>query len=289
VRIRGRLAALRGGNRNVLEGFVPLPGQEHRRLVRNPRNGPDTRVGEPCLVAGPILRQGQRDGDSYERKVALLLVQLQPDLARPGRDAGEVDADDELSRFDGGLERPAKELLRAKTAGAASASQLDLAVQSSYSRRKLGGRISVRKAPSESAAVSDRHVADLCSRLGKQRTRTRDRRIPLDAAMADERAEREHRVGLLHVVKAADPVQIDENARLGQSEVEERPQALAAGEWLRIAAEAGEQRDRFLDALGSVVVESVRLQPIVPRSSTETSWNGSTFSLPTSRIRSIES
>ena len=145
------------------------------------------------------------------------------------------------------------------------------------------------EAPSEGAAVSNRHVADLRSRLGKQRTGTRDRRCALDVAVADERSDREPGVALFQLVEAADPVQVDENPGLGQPEVEERAQALAAGERPRVAAEACEQPERLLDALRSVVVERVRLQPIVPRSSTESSWNGRTFSLPTSRIRSIES
>jgi hypothetical protein len=107
--------------------------------------------------------------------------------------------------------------------------------------------------------------------------------------VADERSDRQPRVGFLQLGEAADAVHVDENGRLNQPEVEKRPQALAAREHLGVTPEACEQLERLLEGLGSVVVESVRLQPIVPRSSTESSWNGKTFSLPTSRIRSIES
>ena len=107
--------------------------------------------------------------------------------------------------------------------------------------------------------------------------------------MADERPDCQCAVGFLHRVETADPVQIHENAGIHEPEVEERPQALAARDRPRGAAEAREQLERRVEAVGGVVVERVRLQPIVPRSSTDASWNGRTFSLPTSRIRSIES
>jgi hypothetical protein len=289
VRVRGRLAALRGDGRGVLEGLPPCSGQERCRLGRNPGNGSDPGVREAGLVARAVLGQREGDGDPNEREVTVPLVELQPDLARPGWDAGNANTDDELPVLDGGLERGAKEVPRAKTAGAANASQLYFAVQRRHSCRQLGGRIGVREAPAEGAAVSNRHVADLRGRLGKQRASPRDERVALYAAVADERSDRQPRVRFLHLGEAADAVHVHENGRPHQPEVEERPQALAARERLGVAPEACEQLERLLEAPGSVIVEGVRLQPIVPRSSTESSWNGKTFSLPTSRIRSIES
>ena len=147
----------------------------------------------------------------------------------------------------------------------------------------------MREAPAEGAAVSNRHVADVRGRLGEQRASPQDDRVALQAAVADERSDRQPRVRFLHLAEAADPVHVHENGRLHEPEVEERPQTLAPCERLGVTPEACEELERFLETLGSVIVESLRLQPIVPRSSTESSWNGKTFSLPTSRIRSIES
>ena len=289
MRVRGRLAVLRGGGRGVLEGLRPCSSQKRRRLGGNPGNGSDPGVREAGLVARAVLGQREGDADSDEREVTVPLVELQPDLASPGRDPRHVHTDDELPLRDGGLERGVKEVPCAETAGAANTSQLHLAVQRRHGCRQLGCRIGVREAPAEGAAVSNRHVADLCGRLAEQRASPRDEGVTLNAAMADKRSDRQPRLRFLHLGEPADPVQVHEYGRLHQPEVEERPQALAAREQLRVTAETCEQLERFLEGLGSVIVESVRFQPIVPRSSTESSWNGKTFSLPTSRIRSIES
>ena len=289
MRVRGRLAALRGGGRGVLEGLRPCSGQKRRRLGRNPGNGSDAGVREAGAAARAVLGQREGDGDSDEREVTVPLVELQPDLARSGRDPGNAHTDDELPLLDCRLERGAKEVPCAKTAGAANASQLHLPIQCRHGCRQLGGRIGVRKASAEGAAVSNRHVADLRGRLGDQRTCLRDERVALHAAVADERSDRQPRVRFLHLGEAVDPVEVHENARPGKPEVQKRPQALTPRERLGVTAEAREQLERLLEGLGSLIVESVRLQPIVPRSSTDASWNGKTFSLPTSRIRSIES
>jgi hypothetical protein len=289
VRVRGRIAALRGGGRGVFEGVRPCSGQERRGLGGNPGNGSDAGVREAGLAARVVPGQREGDGDSDEREVTVPLVELQPDLAGSGRDPGNAHTDDELPLLDGCLERGAKEVSSANTAGAASASQLHLAVQRRHGCRQLGCRITVREAPAEGATVSNRHVADLRGRLGEQRASPRDERVALEATVADKRSDRQSRVGFIQLGEAVDPVEVDENARSGKPEVEKRPQALAPRERLRVTAEAREQLECLVEALGRVIVESVRLQPIVPRSSTESSWNGKTFSLPTSRIRSIES
>ena len=289
MRVRGRLAALRGSGRGVLEGLRSCSGQKRRRLGRNPGNRPDAGVRKTGLVARAVLGQREGDGDSDEREMAVPLVELQPDLARSGRDTGNVHTDDELPLLDSGLERAAKEVPRANAARAATAPQLDFTVERRHGCRQLGDRIGVREAPAEGAAVSNRDMANLRGSLGEQRASLRDERVALHAAVADERSDRQPRVRFLHIGEAADPVHVHENGRLHQPQVEERPQALASCERLGVTAEAREQLERLLEALGSVVVEGVRLQPIVPRSRTESSWNGKTFSLPTSRIRSIES
>ena len=289
MRVRGRLAALGGDGRSVLERRRPRSRQQRSRLGGDPGNGPDAGVGETRLATRPVLGQCEGDGDSDQRKVTVPFVELQPDLARPCQNGGNVHTDDELPLLDRGLERVAKEVLRADAPRAASAPQLDFGVQRRRSRRQLGGWIGMREAPAEGAAVSDRHVADLRGRLGEQWASPRDERVALHNAVADERSDRQPRVSFLQLGQAVDPVEIHENARRGKPEVEKRPQALAPCERLRVTAEAREELERLLEALGSVVVEGVRLQPIVPRSRTEASWNGKTFSLPTSRIRSIES
>ena len=90
-------------------------------------------------------------------------------------------------------------------------------------------------------------------------------------------------------VQAGNPVDVDDDCRRGETQVEKGTEALSAGEHLRVVAVPGEEVAGLLDRLRRVVVEAGRLQPRVPIVSTASSWKGSTLSLPTSRMRSIES
>jgi hypothetical protein len=83
--------------------------------------------------------------------------------------------------------------------------------------------------------------------------------------------------------------EVDERGRRREAQVEQWAEALAAGDRLPVAGVACEQLDGLLEPFGAVVVERRRLQPIVSISNMALSWNGSTLSPPTSRIRSIES
>ena len=90
-------------------------------------------------------------------------------------------------------------------------------------------------------------------------------------------------------VEPIDTVHVNEQRGSRKPEIQEWAEALAPRDHLGILAVAGERLERLLHGRRRRVVESGRLQPSVPISSTAMSWKGSTCSFPTSRIRSIES
>ena len=132
------------------------------------------------------------------------------------------------------------------------------AVERGEHRRQLGGRVGVRDAPDDRAPVADLRVADHAERLcharakgsggrGGEQVGHADHRTDLHAAVDDGRQ-------LLR-----EPAKVDDHGRTGEAEVEERDQALPAGENDRVVASIGEQVHDLLDRLGVVVVERRRL------------------------------
>ena len=132
-------------------------------------------------------------------------------------------------------------------------------------------------------------MSDPGQRFREERAALAHERVVLGRALPRERAHAQLPVLLANAVELGQSREVDERGRRREAQVEQGTEALAAGDRLCVAAVAREQLDGLLDSFGPVVVERRRLQPIVPISNMALSWNGSTLSPPTSRIRSIES
>ena len=113
----------------------------------------------------------------------------------------------------------------------------------------------MRDRAADRAARADRQVPHPLRRFSEQRDPPRDEGRELDRPLSRHRAEPDLSVTLLDVREARDPVQVHERRGTAQAEVEERHQALAAREDLRVAPVAAEQRERLVEARGGVVVE----------------------------------
>src|SRR5262249_33505734 len=92
-------------------------------------------------------------------------------------------------------------------------------------------------------------------RLRQKRNALGDDRREFDRALTGHRAEPHLPVALLYIRERRDAVEIDERRRPTQAEVEQRHQALAAGQDLRYAVLTREQRERFVHRLRRVIVE----------------------------------
>ena len=219
----------------------------------------------------------------------MTLRDFQPRVARSRSCSLEGDSDEELVGGNGRRERHHEEVAGRRDAAPSAAHQLELGTQHDGDGRQLGGRIGVGEAPSNRSPVADRNVTDGERRLGSERTGGTDRRIAFEHALAHHRPESNAPAVGLHAVKTLHTIHVDDDSRDGEPEIQERPEALAAREHLRVAPVPGEKVACLLDRLGGAVVEAGRLQPSVPMDRTASSWKGRTRSLPTSRILSIES
>ncbi len=79
--------------------------------------------------------------------------------------------------------------------------------------------------------------------------------------MADERAEPQPAVRFADEVEFVQPVDVDQDTRPQHAEIQQRHEALAAGQELGIAAVARQQRHRLGKARGPMIIEWRRLHP----------------------------
>jgi hypothetical protein len=109
-------------------------------------------------------------------------------------------------------------------------------------------------------------VTNLPERLDQHGPATGDLRTPLGRALARSGADRQRAVRLeADVLQRGDPVDIDQDGWLGQPQVHQRHQALAAGQKLRIGTVLGKESDGGVDRLGGVVGERRRFHDGTPR------------------------
>ena len=107
-------------------------------------------------------------------------------------------------------------------------------------------------------------MGDVLEHLAQQRKVLGHQRRALDGALAHERAEGERAVvehGLARLV--AQEVDVDQVRRGGQAHVEDRDQALAAGQQLRLRAELREQAVDLLAGARAVIGERSGLHGVV--------------------------
>src|SRR5437870_1921439 len=105
-------------------------------------------------------------------------------------------------------------------------------------------RALVQRSPSPASTAA---MPPIAKSPGGRQPPAHDRR-ELDRPLPCHRAEAHRAVLLADVVEPRDRVEVDQRARPAEAEVEQRHQALAAGQELGVAAVAREQRDGLLDA-----------------------------------------
>ncbi len=163
--------------------------------------------------------------------------------------AGEIDR-----------ERIAEKIARRDGALAGGRRDVEFGVEQQRQHRQFGRRIGMRQAAADGAAVADGQMRHM--RHGAQDRTGRCRAINGDVSSWKCRVSAPMRIAsavLLDIVEAGDAVDIDQNRRPQQAEIEHRHKALPAGKNLRVAAGRGQGRDRHVDTGGGDIVESGRL------------------------------
>src|SRR6266545_933513 len=119
----------------------------------------------------------------------------------------------------------------------------------------------MNEAASQRAPVSRLRVADARERFGKGRNPLAQNRRLQRRSLPDHRTDDRRAVPLLDPIQPGNSVDVDHVGGPCEPEVEGGNEALAAGEDGGVGPVLGEQRERFLEGLGTMVGEGRRLHP----------------------------
>jgi hypothetical protein len=115
-------------------------------------------------------------------------------------------------------------------------------------------RIAVSDVPADGGCVPHERIGDHGRGVEEDRVALPDGWRGIEVRLACQRADMERAVMLGDVAKPRDPVDVDDERRLGEAEFEHRDQALTAGEDLGVLVIV-EQGDCVVESGGSDVVE----------------------------------
>ena len=111
----------------------------------------------------------------------------------------------------------------------------DRGVDREQEGRPVAGRVGMGDAAADGAPVADLRVADGRGQVDDARVVVLDRGRVVDLAMGRPSPDDQVVVGLADAVEPGDVLQVDEQGRLGEPQLDERQQAVAAGQQLRLA------------------------------------------------------
>ena len=107
-------------------------------------------------------------------------------------------------------------------------------------------------------AIANLRIAELVGGVRKHGHRRGQPRVGGDRRVRGERAEREAVTGDLDPGQLGDPADVDELRRGREAQLHHRDQAVAAGKQLHVLAAVAQQRDRFVEASRTDVIERGR-------------------------------
>ena len=222
---------------------VPPLGQDRLRFAHTRRPLAGAGDHDTGIDAAGAAARPQQHRDRHEREIPLAARGL---LKAPAGAVGErrnPDLGQQLVRRERRLHRPREEFACRHGAGAARTLRSHLGVQHQHYRRKLGRRVVVGEAASYGAAVANLRVRDVADCLGQQGPAARHAVIGLDRRLPRHRPDAERSILDRDTAERSDAVEIDQNGRPRQAEVEQWHQALPAGKRPRVGAVRGQQGD----------------------------------------------
>ncbi len=133
--------------------------------------------------------------------------------------------------------------------------QTIVALSAMQDRRPVRRRVGVGDGAADRAPVADLRVADRGGHVVEERIAVADDRRLVDLAMGRPGADDEVVVGLGDAVEAGHVAQVDEQGRLGEPELDQREEAVAAGQQLGLAFAVLEDPQRLVQVPRTDVVE----------------------------------
>ena len=220
------------------------------------------RTARACLMLA-VQTDGQEvstvEGLAGDGEIAVAARELDERMAMAFGPGTKPDRGDQLVVLQRGRERALREFRHAQASAFGSAADLDLRIEGHGNGGQLGGRIEMRQAAAQRAAIASLPVPDLADRCGEQRQALCHQLARLDIALARHRTYSDVAVLFLYVGKAWDAVEVDQMVGRSEPEVQHRHQRLAARQRSRIRTGTHEI-ERVGEARRSVVDERRRLQ-----------------------------
>ena len=175
-------------------------------------------------------------GDAHQGVVTFAPGELLEGIPLVLRRGGKDDLGQDLVRGEHCGEHALEEIGRLDPALAARGGAAHAGLERQSDDGELGGRVGMSQASPQSPAIADLGVGDERHGLGQERDGLLHLRIDFEASVACHRADGQpaRRVAV-HVLEVRDPVEVDEDSRLGDPEVHRRDEALSPGQELGLA------------------------------------------------------
>src|SRR5206468_8913538 len=170
---------------------------------------------------------------------------------------GETDLDDDLVRTERRLEGLLEELARGNVPTALWADDADRRVEREGRCGLIRCGIRVGKASTDGAARTHLQVSDGSRGFRERGERLGGRRAVGDRPVCRERADDDGAILALDLTEAGDAADVDQQFGLGEPELHQGNETVAAGQHLRVARPT-ECFDRLVDGRGRCVGERVR-------------------------------
>jgi len=162
---------------------------------------------------------------------------------------------DQLARLQAGLEVPGEEVLRGDIPGPAGADDVDRPAQGEQGHRQVGRGVGVGQRAADRAAVPDLRISHQRGGVGQQRRLGPHQLRGSQAGVRRRRADHQLVTIDPDAGQVGQPADVDEHRGSGQPQLHHRQQRVAAGQQLRVVAEALEQFQGVRRRVGGDIVE----------------------------------
>ena len=202
--------------------------------------------------------------DAGKGEVAAPLREFLEGPAPRGGPRRKMDRRDELVVGQTGCERTQEEILCADLPRACPSHDLDPRVAGGRNARHFGGRIGMREAAADRAAIADLIVGDVTDGSRDQRTGAAQTGMVFQFAPPHHRADRYAGFADRDVVKSRDAAQVDEHTWIGQAKGQDWNKTLAARDRFCRARTVRQYLHSLPERRRSLVVERRQLHVTIP-------------------------
>ena len=202
-------------------------------------------------IVGPDIEQR---GGAGEREIAVAAGKFVEAVAVAGRPDRQVDGRDHFVGLQRGRHEARGEIAKPDLTHAAHARHVDRRIVGGADRGQFGGRIGVREAAADGAAVACLPMPDMPERLAHQRAMFGDVGGEFEVALARHGADAQVAVGDRDTAQLLESAEIDQMIGDHVAKVHHRHERLPAGQNLGVR-QLGQQLGGLLELPRRVIIE----------------------------------